>query len=77
MMNTQSTKKNPADRRVRISEELERKILDAADTEKFSEALPVLERAINLYLMLKDAQQKGSKFYEEDPDGEKYIVRFI
>lgn len=70
-------KMHTADKRVRISSELEGKILKLANTEKFSEALPTLEQAVNLYQMLKDAQASGSKFYEVDKDGEKYIVRFI
>jgi hypothetical protein len=70
-------KKNNADKRVRITTELESKILKLANTTKFSEALPTLEQAINMYQMLKDAQESGSKFYEIDKDGEKYIVRFI
>jgi hypothetical protein len=68
---------NTADRRVRISSELESKILKLANTTKFSEALPALEQAVNMYQMLKEAQESGSKFYEVDKDGEKYIVRFI
>ncbi|EKO3660606.1 MULTISPECIES: hypothetical protein [Vibrio] len=73
----ESGKKNTADKRVRISAELENKILKLANTNKFSEALPTLEQAINMYQMLKDAQDAGSKFYEIDSNGEKYIVRFI
>lgn len=71
------TKRSTADRRVRITPELEDKILKLAHTDKFSEALPALEQAINMYQMLKDAQDSGSKFYEIDSNGEKYIVRFI
>ncbi|WP_017191315.1 hypothetical protein [Vibrio harveyi] len=70
-------KKNTADKRVRITPELEEKILKLANTTKFSEALPALEQAVNMYQMLKDAQEAGSKFYEVDKGGEKYIVRFI
>ncbi|HDM8193646.1 hypothetical protein SN10_26060 [Vibrio harveyi] len=72
-----NTKKTVADKRVRISADLEEKILKLANTNKFSEALPALEQAVNMYQMLKDAQDSGSKFYEIDKDGEKYIVRFI
>lgn len=70
-------KKTTADRRVRITPELENKILKLANTDKFSEALPTLEQAVNMYQMLMDAQKSGSKFYEIDPNGEKYIIRFI
>lgn len=70
-------KRNTADRRVRITPELEEKILKLGNTDKFSEALPALEQAVNMYQMLKDAQDSGSKFYEIDANGEKYIVRFI
>lgn len=70
-------KNNTADRRVRISSGLESKILKLANTTKFSEALPVLEQATNMYLMLKNAQDSGSKFYERDKDGKEYIIRFI
>lgn len=72
-----TTKNNTADRRIRITAELEEKILKLANTNKFSEALPTLEQAVNMYQMLKDAQDAGSKFYEIDSNGEKYIVRFI
>ncbi|MUK78929.1 hypothetical protein GNP84_18785 [Aliivibrio fischeri] len=70
-------KSNTADKRVRITSELEAKILKLANTDKFSEALPTLEQAVNMFQMLKDSQDAGSKFYEVDKDGEKYIVRFI
>ena len=72
-----NTNKMVADKRVRISANLEEKILKLANTNKFSEALPALEQAVNMYQMLKSAQESGSKFYEIDKNGEKYIVRFI
>ncbi|QUX96546.1 hypothetical protein C0J08_14570 [Marinomonas sp. CT5] len=72
-----TSKKTTADRRVRITPELESSILKLSNTDKFSEALPTLEQAVNMYKMLKDAQESGSKFYEVDANGERYIVRFI
>ncbi|EPR2985593.1 TPA: hypothetical protein ACN35J_004540 [Vibrio parahaemolyticus] len=72
-----TVKKTSPEKRVRIPSELEDKILKLANTNKFSDALPTLEQAVNMYQMLKDAQEAGSKFYEVDKDGEKYIVRFI
>ncbi|MCD9468845.1 MULTISPECIES: hypothetical protein [Photobacterium] len=71
------SKKIVSDKRVRISSELEQKILSLANTTKFNDALPVLEQAINMYKLLKEAQDAGSKFYEVDPSGDKYIVKFI
>ncbi|EOX3946215.1 MULTISPECIES: hypothetical protein [Vibrio] len=89
-------KLSKADRRVRITTELEDKILKLAGTTKFNDALPTLEKAIDvyqemkdkgltesfeqaikMYTLLKQAQESGSKFYEIDKDGERYIVRFI
>lgn len=89
-------KTTTADRRVRITAELEEKILKLAEASKFNDALPTLEDAINTYQLLKDkdlvanieqairmynmlleAQDSGSKFYEVDKDGERYIVKFI
>ena len=64
-------------KRVRISADLEEKILKLADTTKFSEALPTLEQAVNMRQMLKDAQESGSTFYEIDSKGHEYIVKFI
>jgi len=65
-----------SDKRVRISSGLEGKILKLAGTTKFSEALATLEQAVNMYKLLKDTQESGSKFYEVDGNGDKYIVKF-
>ncbi|EKO3397633.1 hypothetical protein KW542_00205 [Vibrio fluvialis] len=71
------SKVSSAEKRVRITAELEEKILNVAGTNKFNDALPTLDRALNLYKMVMDAQNSGSKFYEVDENGEKYTVKFV
>ncbi|EHH2556235.1 hypothetical protein INT50_13100 [Vibrio diabolicus] len=71
------TKTSSAEKRVRITSDLEAKILNVAGASKFNDALPTLDRALNLYKMVMEAQNSGSKFYEVDKNGEKYIVKFV
>ena len=61
-------------RRVVITPEIRGQILRLAGTDNAQETL---EQAVNMYQMLMDAQKSGSKFYEVDANGEKYLVKFI
>jgi len=64
-------------RRILVSPEIEAQLLRLAKADKISEAMPTLAQALNMYELLQKAQAEGSKFYEVDKNGEKYIVKFV
>lgn len=69
-------KKLVADKRVRMSSEVECRILKLANAEKFSQAMYTLIKVIELAETVKEAQQKGSQLYLIDEDGGKTKIKF-
>ena len=54
----------------------EKKLLELTSAASLSSALNKIELALNMSNMIKASVADGSKFYEVDKDGEKFIVNF-
>ena len=54
----------------------EKKLLKLTSAASLESALSKIEQALNLSKMIKESVADGSKFYEIDKTGEKFIVNF-
>ncbi|CAH7397118.1 conserved hypothetical protein [Vibrio chagasii] len=63
--------------RIRLTPSLKAQICELSGTDKFSKALPNLERAVAATRMLNQDIKRGCTFHEVTADGEQHIVNFI
>lgn len=55
--------------RVRLTDEIHNYIIERSGKNSFSEALPYLQSAINMAILIRGEADKGSKFFIKDSNG--------